>query len=138
MNELRGAAARLISATVASERPYGLAECPLWDEQRERVLCVDINAGHIHSGSLEGDIITPGGQLQLRRDGRGGGLRSRPAPRVFRARSTSTRRDRSIRVRSSPRRSASSTSETYWPDGAPATQAKDRRSTSILAADRQA
>jgi hypothetical protein len=58
MDELRGVAARLFSAAVASERPYGLAEGPLWDERRERVLWVDINAGgerlpgrrHHHAG----------------------------------------------------------------------------------------
>jgi sugar lactone lactonase YvrE len=61
----RGAAARLFSAAVASERPYELAEGPVWDEARERVLWVDINAGHIHSGSLEGDLITPRGQLSF-------------------------------------------------------------------------
>jgi sugar lactone lactonase YvrE len=64
-NELRGAAARLFSAAIASEQTYGLAEGPLWDEERERVLWVDINAGHIHSGSLEGEIIIPGGQLSF-------------------------------------------------------------------------
>jgi sugar lactone lactonase YvrE len=42
-----------------------LAEGPVWDEERERVLWVDINAGHVHSGSLEGDIITLGGQLSF-------------------------------------------------------------------------
>jgi sugar lactone lactonase YvrE len=63
--ELRGAAARLFFATVASERAYGLAEGPLWDAERERLLWVDINAGHVHSGSLEEDVIRPGGQLSL-------------------------------------------------------------------------
>jgi sugar lactone lactonase YvrE len=63
MDVPRRAAPTVLSATVASERAYGLAEGPLWDEQRERVLWVDINAGHIHSGALEGDIIIPGGKL---------------------------------------------------------------------------
>jgi sugar lactone lactonase YvrE len=65
MDEPRGATARLFSAAVASERTYGLGEGPVSDEERERVLWVDINAGHINSGSLEGDIITPGGQLSF-------------------------------------------------------------------------
>jgi sugar lactone lactonase YvrE len=65
MDELRGAAARLFSAAVASERPYGLAEGPLWDGDGGRVLWVDINAGHVHSGSLDGDMVTPRGQLSF-------------------------------------------------------------------------
>jgi sugar lactone lactonase YvrE len=65
MDELRGAAARLFAAVIASERAYGLAEGPLWDAERERLLWVDINAGHVHSGSLRGDTITPGGQLSF-------------------------------------------------------------------------
>jgi sugar lactone lactonase YvrE len=35
----------LFSVSVASERAYGLAEGQLWDEQRERVLWVDIMSG---------------------------------------------------------------------------------------------
>jgi sugar lactone lactonase YvrE len=54
---------RLFSAAVASERAYGLAEGPLWDGDRERVLWVDINAGAVHSGRLEGGVVTPDGQL---------------------------------------------------------------------------
>jgi sugar lactone lactonase YvrE len=55
----------LFSAALASERSYGLAEGPLWDEERKRVLWVDINAGRIHSGSLDGDMITSAGQLSF-------------------------------------------------------------------------
>jgi len=58
--------ARLFSATVASDRPYGLAEGPLWDEERERVLWVDISAGLVHRGSLQGDMIAPGDQLSFK------------------------------------------------------------------------
>jgi sugar lactone lactonase YvrE len=65
MDELRGAGASLFSAAVASEHSYELAEGPQWDEERGRVLWVDINAGHVHSGSLDGDVITPSGRLSL-------------------------------------------------------------------------
>jgi sugar lactone lactonase YvrE len=56
---------KLFSATVASERSYGLAEGPLWDEQRARVLWVDVNAGVVHSGRLEGDVVVAGGRLRF-------------------------------------------------------------------------
>jgi sugar lactone lactonase YvrE len=59
----RSDAPTAFDATVASERSYGLAEGPLWDEHRERVLWVDVGAGHVHSGSFDGSIITPAGQL---------------------------------------------------------------------------
>jgi sugar lactone lactonase YvrE len=45
------------SVLVASERAYGLAEGPLWDGARERVLWVDINAGEVFAGSLRGGVI---------------------------------------------------------------------------------
>jgi sugar lactone lactonase YvrE len=57
MDELRGATARLFSATVASEGAYDLAEGPVWDAGRGRVLWVDINPGHVHSASLHEDVI---------------------------------------------------------------------------------
>ena len=59
----RSGAPTLFAASVASERYYGLAEGPLWDEHRERVLWVDVNAGHVHSGSLDGSVITPADRL---------------------------------------------------------------------------
>jgi sugar lactone lactonase YvrE len=63
MEEPRRTAPTFFCATLASELAYGLAEGPLWDEERERVLWVDINAGQIHSGSLEGGMIMPVGQV---------------------------------------------------------------------------
>jgi len=45
------------SVLVASERAYGLAEGPLWDAARERVLWVDIKAGAVHAGSLRDGVI---------------------------------------------------------------------------------
>lgn len=39
-------------AVPASEHRYGLAEGPLWDGERNRVLWVDINAGAIHAGTI--------------------------------------------------------------------------------------
>ena len=46
-----------LSGLVASERAYGLAEGPLWDAARERVLWVDINAGEVHAGRLREGVI---------------------------------------------------------------------------------
>lgn len=46
-----------IAATVATDRAYGLAEGPLWDPPRERLLWVDINAGAVHAGRLADDRI---------------------------------------------------------------------------------
>jgi sugar lactone lactonase YvrE len=45
------------SVLVASERAYGLAEGPLWDAARQRILWVDINAGEVHAGSLRDGVI---------------------------------------------------------------------------------
>jgi sugar lactone lactonase YvrE len=45
------------SVLVASERAYGLAEGPLWEAARERVLWVDINAGEVHAGSLRDGVL---------------------------------------------------------------------------------
>jgi sugar lactone lactonase YvrE len=56
---------KLFSATVASEQSYGLAEGPLWDERRGRVLWVDINAGVVHSGRLEGGTIVARAQIDF-------------------------------------------------------------------------
>ena len=45
------------TATVASRDAYDLAEGPVWDAPRDRVVWVDINAGHVHSGRLVGDRL---------------------------------------------------------------------------------
>jgi sugar lactone lactonase YvrE len=45
------------SVLVASERAYGLAEGPVWDAARRRLLWVDINAGAVHAGSLRDGVI---------------------------------------------------------------------------------
>ena len=55
-------------AAVASQQIHGLAEGPLWDAPRRRVLWVDINAGKVHSGTLDGaaeqvDQIVPDGEF---------------------------------------------------------------------------
>lgn len=44
-------------ATAVSEGAYRLAEGPVWDEQRERVLWVDIAAGEILEGALDGSRV---------------------------------------------------------------------------------
>ena len=50
-------------AAVASQQIHSLAEGPLWDAPRRRVLWVDINAGKVHSGTLDG--TSPGGDRIL-------------------------------------------------------------------------
>jgi sugar lactone lactonase YvrE len=47
------------SATVASDAIYGLGEGPYWDAPRSRVLWVDIDAGTVHEGRLDGDRVVP-------------------------------------------------------------------------------
>jgi sugar lactone lactonase YvrE len=51
-------ALRRFRAVPASEQRYGLAEGPVWDGPRNRVLWVDINAGTIHSGALSGERVS--------------------------------------------------------------------------------
>lgn len=45
-------------AVPASDERYGLAEGPVWDGDRNRVLWVDINAGAVHSGTLASGRVT--------------------------------------------------------------------------------
>jgi sugar lactone lactonase YvrE len=56
---------RRFRAVPASEQRYGLAEGPVWDGHRERVLWVDINAGTVHSGALLGEGLTEETVLQM-------------------------------------------------------------------------
>lgn len=49
---------RTFEAAVASQHRYELAEGPIWDGPRDRVLWVDINAGHVYTGSLSGGVVT--------------------------------------------------------------------------------
>jgi sugar lactone lactonase YvrE len=53
----------VIGATVASERAYGLAEGPVWDAERERILWVDINRGDVHIGSLRDGFMEPAARM---------------------------------------------------------------------------
>jgi sugar lactone lactonase YvrE len=41
----------------ASDQPHALAEGPLWDPARQRLLWVDIEAAEVHGGRLEGGRI---------------------------------------------------------------------------------
>jgi sugar lactone lactonase YvrE len=51
-------ALRRFRAAPASERRYSLGEGPFWDAPRNRALWVDIRAGTVHSGMLDGDSVT--------------------------------------------------------------------------------
>src|SRR6185437_7021442 len=54
-------AMRVYTATVASDGEHELGEGPVWDEARQRVLWVDINAGTVHEGRLEGGVVVAAG-----------------------------------------------------------------------------
>jgi sugar lactone lactonase YvrE len=45
---------------VVSAGPFLLAEGPLWDAARHRLLWVDIYAGTVHQGVLDGALVVPG------------------------------------------------------------------------------
>ena len=53
---------------VSSAGPFQLAEGPVWDAPRARLLWVDIHAGTVHEGTLEGAEVVPGRVLH-RADG---------------------------------------------------------------------
>jgi sugar lactone lactonase YvrE len=46
-------------AVPASSDRYRLAEGPVWDAERQRVLWVDIPTGRVHTGALVGDQVEP-------------------------------------------------------------------------------
>jgi sugar lactone lactonase YvrE len=56
---------QVFTATVASDACYELGEGPLWDEARERVLWVDINAGTVHGGHLEGGFVAADSEMHF-------------------------------------------------------------------------
>jgi sugar lactone lactonase YvrE len=58
-------AVRRFRAVPATEQRYGLAEGPLWDGDRNRVLWVDINAGAVHAGTLSGQRVTDASVLRF-------------------------------------------------------------------------
>lgn len=55
----------MIGATVASARAYGLAEGPVWDPERERILWVDISRGDVHTGSLRDSFMEPAARVSF-------------------------------------------------------------------------
>ena len=57
---------RVYTATVASDGEHELGEGPVWDATRQRVLWVDINAGTVHEGRLEGGVVVAGTQMRFR------------------------------------------------------------------------
>ncbi len=48
-----------VDGVVASAGPFRLAEGPVWDSARSRLLWVDIVAGAVHAGALEGEQVVP-------------------------------------------------------------------------------
>jgi sugar lactone lactonase YvrE len=55
----------VIGATVASARAYELAEGPVWDAERERILWVDISRGDVHTGSLHDSFMEPAARVSF-------------------------------------------------------------------------
>jgi sugar lactone lactonase YvrE len=51
----------------AGDEIYTLGEGPVWDGPRDRVLWVDIEAGTVHEGRLDGDRIVPSASHQVDR-----------------------------------------------------------------------
>jgi sugar lactone lactonase YvrE len=54
-------------ATVASQDVHGLAEGPVWDAPRQRVLWVDVTAGVVHEGRLDGNRVVRTGSRTVDR-----------------------------------------------------------------------
>ena len=54
---------RRVRADPASSASYGLAEGPVWDAGRERLLWVNVNAGAVHPGRLADLILVRGNPL---------------------------------------------------------------------------
>lgn len=50
---------KTFTAVVASTDAYDLGEGPVWDAERQRVLWVDVNVGHVHVGSFDGGRVRP-------------------------------------------------------------------------------
>ncbi|RSM72121.1 hypothetical protein DMB66_05790 [Actinoplanes sp. ATCC 53533] len=52
------------TAAVASAESFTLGEGPFWDAPRERLLWVDVDAGTVHEGRLDGDRVAVTGSQQ--------------------------------------------------------------------------
>lgn len=52
-------------ALPASDRTYQLAEGPLWDAHRHRLLWVDVVSGNVHSGQLDGLSLVQQSSLHI-------------------------------------------------------------------------
>ncbi len=49
-----------VSAVDPPAGPFLLGEGPFWDAPRNRLLWVDIHAGTVHQGTLDGTRVVPG------------------------------------------------------------------------------
>jgi sugar lactone lactonase YvrE len=56
---------QVFTATIASAERYELGEGPLWDAARERMLWVDINAGTVYGGHLEGGFVATDTEMRF-------------------------------------------------------------------------
>jgi sugar lactone lactonase YvrE len=62
---LRHGVVKRFRASVAGEERCTLGEGPVWDGDRNRVLWVDISAGAVHTGTLDGELVAEDSLLKL-------------------------------------------------------------------------
>ncbi len=56
---------KTFTSVPASPDAYEVGEGPVWDAERQRVLWVDVNAGHAYAGSLDRDGVRPDERIEL-------------------------------------------------------------------------